>query len=413
MSTATTLLQRHTENQVCTALSDTRIVAVVGPRQSGKTTLARKIAAEKGMQYLTLDDSQFREFANSDPIGFVRDLHCAVIDEIQRAPDLFLELKRLVDENSRPGQFLVTGSVDLFRAMVAPDSLAGRVETIKLYPFSQAEIERKEMSSFLSDAFKGDFSTHEEIGYSHDLIARVVKGGFPEALVRANPRRRQAWLQAYADSMAKHDVSTIANLLDSANLARLLDYAAVTCGQTVNLSAFATSLGIDGKTVDRWLTLFEQLFVIRRVSAWHKNEKKRLIKSPKMHFIDSGLLAAIQHVREDDIQKDRSRFGPLLETFVFSELSKLIGHSGSSTEISHFRNRDKVEVDFVLEREGQVVGIEVKATSGVRTDDFRGLRLLKDVSGDDFASGIVLHDGRRIQRISDKLFAMPVSKLWN
>ena len=291
-------VHRHAETRIRAALEDTRIVAMVGPRQSGKTTLARKIAADEDMNFVTLDDDQFRQFANSDPSGFVRDLDRAVIDEIQRAPDLILALKKAVDEDPRPGRFLITGSVDLFKGTISPDSLAGRVETIELLPFSQAEIDRCASPNFLTRAFKGDFPALEEIGRTEELIARVVAGGYPEALARTNPARRQTWLTAYAHSLTTRDIAEIVDVAKTNELFRLLDRAAVASGQTVNLSALAAPLGIDGKTVDRWLTLLELMFVIRRVPAWHRNEFKRLVKTPKLHFIDSGLLASLRRVSE-------------------------------------------------------------------------------------------------------------------
>ena len=181
-------IRRHAEMRIRAAMKDTRIVAIVGPRQSGKTTLARKIAADQGMNFVTLDDEQFRHFASSDPGGFMRGLDRAVIDEIQRAPDLILALKKAVDEDTRPGRFLITGSVDLFRGAISPDSLAGRVEAIELLPFSQAEISRRTAPGFLVRAFTGDFPALKETGRTADLIARVAAGGYPEALARTRPR---------------------------------------------------------------------------------------------------------------------------------------------------------------------------------------------------------------------------------
>lgn len=393
-------------------MADTRIVALVGPRQSGKTTLARKVAAERGMEFVTLDDDQFRRFAREDPGGFVRGIERAVIDEIQRAPELILALKKTVDEDPRPGRFLVTGSVDLFQGLTSPDSLAGRVETIELLPFSQAEIEQRGPSGFLDKAFEGGFPALQGTGSTADVIHRVLAGGYPEAIARSALSRRQAWLIAYAKSLATRDVVEIAQVTKTTELARLIDHAAVAAGQTVNLSALAGLLGVDGKTVDRWLTLLEQMFVVRRVRAWHRNDLKRLVKAPKLHFLDSGLLAALRRISESDIRADRMKLGPLLEGFVFAELSKLVQQRDGEALISHFRDRDQVEIDLILEREGRVVGVETKAAVTVRPEDFRGLKRLKEVAGPAFACGIVLHDGERIQRVGDRLFAMPVGQLW-
>lgn len=404
---------RHVEARLRDAMADTRIVALVGPRQSGKTTLVRKIAAEEDIPFVTLDDEQFREFANDDPTGFLRDLDHAVLDEIQRAPGLILALKKSVDEDPRPGRFLITGSVDLFKGTVSPDSLAGRVETIELLPLSQAEMEQKVPSTFLARAFEGDFPALEETGRTPDLIGRVVAGGYPEALARVNPARRRTWLTAYARALTTRDVSELASLFKTTELSRLIDHAAVAAGQTVNLSALASPLGVDGKTIDRWLNLLEQMFVIRRVRAWHRNDLKRLVKTPKLQFLDSGLLASLRRIGEDDIAKDRSKLGSLLEGFVYSELSKLIGLLDDPVSLHHFRDRDQVEVDFVLEMGGKIVAIEVKAAATVSPKDFRGPKRLADATGKAFACGIVLHDGDRIQRTGERLFAVPVGQLWS
>ena len=412
ISTPLTAIPRHAETRLCAAMADTRIVALLGPRQSGKTTLARKVAADLNLHFVTLDDGQFRRFANHDPDGFMRGLDRAVIDEIQRAPALILALKKTVDEDPRPGRFLITGSVDLFRGAISPDSLAGRVETVELLPFSQAEIGRHKASGFLRHAFAGDFPALKASGRTADLIARVIAGGYPEALTRTTPVRRRVWLAAYARALTTRDVVEIAEVAKTAELSRLLKHAAVAAGQTLNLSALAGALGVDGKTVERWLTLLEQMFLIRRVPAWHRNDLKRLIKAPKLHFIDSGLLAALQRVSEGAIQGERSRLGPLLEGFVFSELVKLIGQSEDAVSLSHFRDRDRVEVDFVLEQAGKIVGIEVKATATLKPRDCHGLQRLQGVAGRAFACGVILHDSERIQRVGDRLFAMPVASLW-
>jgi len=193
---AASYVARHAEASVRVALADTRIVALVGPRQSGKTTLARRFARDQGCPYITLDNEQSRRYARDDPVGFMRGLNAAVIDEIQRAPNLILALKQAVDEDPRPGRYLITGSVDLFKGSISPDSLAGRVEIIELLPFSQAEIAGSGAPAFLECAFAGDFQSHQEVGPTRNLVERVISGGFPEALARAQPARHRSWLRA-------------------------------------------------------------------------------------------------------------------------------------------------------------------------------------------------------------------------
>ena len=406
-------VERHAEARIRAALADTRIVAIVGPRQSGKTTLARRIADSDGRPFITLDDDQFRRFARDDPAGFMRGQQEAVIDEIQRAPDLILELKKKVDQDPRPGRYLITGSVELFKGTVSPDSLAGRVETVELLPFSQAEIAGAGPPNFLERAFAGDFPTLATVGPTADLIQRVVSGGFPEALSRTDPARRRAWLRSYARSLAERDVSEIAVVGKPGEMVRLIDHAAVASGQLLNMSELASRLGVDSKTVDRWLALLEHMFLMRRIHAWHRSGLKRLVRAPKLQFLDPGLLAALRRVDPEKIAKDRQKLGPLLEAFVHAEIAKATALSGEMIAISHYRDKDRVEVDLVIERSpGGIVGIEVKASATARPEDFRGLRRLKEATGDSFACGVLLHDGERVQQTAPGLFAMPIEMLW-
>lgn len=272
-------------------------------------TLARRIADDDGRQFVTLDDEQSRLFAEDDPTGFASDLKRAVIEEIQRAPNLILALKRVVDEDLRPGRFPITGSVDLFAGSLSPDSLAGRVETVELLPFSQAEIAGTGSSSFIDQAFACDFAGLDITGPTDDLVRRVVGGGFPEALSRTAPARRQLWLRNYARVVAEHDVRDIAQVSKRDELPRLIDHAATAVGGLLNMSALGTRLGVDGKTVDRWLVLLEHMFLIRRVRGWNRNDVNRLVKAPKLQFLDSGLLAALQSADTASSAKDRQRLG--------------------------------------------------------------------------------------------------------
>lgn len=394
------------------ALEDTRVVAIVGPRQSGKTTLVRRFADQR-RPFVTLDDEQFRSFATNDPTGFIRQHDCAVIDEVQRAPNLLLAIKRIVDEQPSAGRFLVTGSVDLFQGLISPDSLAGRMETIELLPFSQAEIAQQGESGFLARAFAGDFPRFKRVGATRNLVDLTLAGGFPEALARGDSGRRTSWLLSYLQALTRRDVTELSRLWKPADIRHLVSRAALASSQLVNQRAIGSQLGIDGKTVDRWLGLLEQLFLLRRVPAWHRHELKRLIKTPKIHFLDPGLLAAARRVDEASLRKDRKILGSLLECFAYSELQKLISLTSDSIRISHYRDKDQVEVDLVLENlSGDVVGIEIKASATIRSQDFKGLRLLRRAAGSDFVCGILLHDGDHIQQFENSLYAMPFKMFW-
>lgn len=408
------ILARHAEASIRTALTDTRVVAIAGPRQSGKTTLARGIAEKDGRPFITLDDPQRRRFARSDPIGFMQGLETAVIDEIQRAPDLILALKQAVDEDPRPGRYLVTGSVDLFRSPVSPDSLAGRAETVALLPFSQAEIAGTAPSSFLDRAFAREAPGAMDAGPTPDLADRVAGGGYPEALLRVDPARRGAWLRSYASALAGRDVTETAPLAKLDEMRRLIGHAALSAGQLLNMAALGSRLGVDGKTVGRWLSLLEDMFLVRRLRAWRHGGLGRLVKAPKMQFLDSGLLAALRRVDAAALQRHRMAPGPLLECFVHGELAKAAALAGDGTTIHHYRDKDGLEVGLVLERPGDgIVGIEVKAGATAHPRDFRGLRRLREAAGDGFACGVVLHDGERVVQAGRRLFAAPVAALWS
>jgi len=403
---------RHAAPRIGEALADTRVVAIVGPRQSGKTTLARSLAVD-GRTYLTLDDEQTRSFARDDPTGFVRALDRAAIDEIQRAPALLLAIKRSVDEDRRPGRFLVTGSADLFAGSIAPDSLAGRVETIELLPLSQAEQARAPAPSCVEQCFAGRLAPLDPAGPTPDLVQRVLAGGYPEVLARSDPARRRRWLLAYAQALATRDVPDIATIGRIGALPLLLEHAALAAGQLLNLAQLGARIGVDGKTADRWLRLLETIFVVRRLRPWHRNGIKRLVKTPKMHFLDSGLLAALTNVDAARVASDRTALGPLVETFVHAELAKALALTIQPTTMHHYRDKDQLEIDFVLERSpGRVVGIEVKAAATVRADDFRALARLRDALGSAFAMGAVLHDGEQVMNAGDRLYAAPFAALW-
>ncbi len=404
-------LARHAETSIRTALQDTRIVAILGPRRSGKTTLAKRVA--DGRPFISLEDELDRRRAREDPALFVRSLDSAVIDEIQLAPDLVRALKSAVDRDPRPGRFLITGSVDLFGSPIAPDCLAGRVETVRLLPFSQAEIAGTGPPDFLDRAFAGDFPAFRETGSTPRLVERVVAGGFPEALARTDPARRRAWLRACANPRAERDVAAVAPVAKRDEMNALLGHAAASASGPANMSALGRALRIDGKTVDRWLSLLEHLFVIRRVPAWRHVALKRLARAPKLHFLDSGLLAARLRTGAEDLERERRKLGPPLESFVYGELAKAVALSGGEATVSHYRDREGTGVDFVLERTpGAVVGIEVRAHATLRSRDLSGLERLGETVGDGFACGIVLHDGERVQKVGDRIFAMPFKMLW-
>ena len=408
-----TFLTRHILPRINEALTDTRVVLLNGPRQAGKTTLARQFADET-RRYVTLDDPATFEAARRDSKGFIRSLRRGIIDEIQRAPELMLAIKESVDEDGEPGRYLITGSANVMLLPSVGDSLAGRLEVITLLPFAQAEL-RGGPGQFIEKAFSGELPDFNGPAATGDQLAEIVlSGGYPEALRRVGHVRRQAWLEDYISLILDRDVRDIARIDQLDRLPLLASTLAEHAGQLVNHASFGAALGLSGVTAQKYVAILERLFLIRTLSPWSSNRLSRLIKTPKLHFLDSGLLAVLRGDTMDRISADRSRFGPLLETFVVSEIAKLATWSGLKIFQSHYRTKDQDEVDLVLEdRRGRIVGIEVKASATVRSHDFRGLRQLEAAAGDKFMHGFLLHDHDRMTPISGKIHAMPVSTLWN
>lgn len=403
---------RIAEPQIRTALRDTRVVAISGPRQSGKTTLARRFV-KQGRKFVTLDNQSTLAAAKSDPVAFIRGLDRAVIDEVQRAPDLLLAIKQSVDEDRRPGRFLLTGSANLLTVKTIHESLAGRVEIVPLYPLGRSEQLGIKHPQFIAKAFRGEVPDTAEALSKEKLSDWVTAGGYPEAIKRRSERRRQDWYRAYIKSIVERDLPEISNLAKPDQIPRVLQIAAQFAGQLMNLSEIGRSVGLDHKTADHYVRVLEQLYLIQRVQPWYRNELSRLVKTPKLHFIDSGLLTAMRGYSLTRLRADRTVFGALLESFVFSELLKLSAWAEERVMLFHYRDRDKLEVDFILENPaGEIVGIEVKSAASVTRRDFLGLERVANAAGAAFRQGIVLYDGVQTLSFADNLRAAPLSALW-
>jgi predicted AAA+ superfamily ATPase len=404
------LFPRFASASIQTALEDTPVVMINGPRQCGKTTLVKAFADER-RTYLTLDDETALTAARSDPVAFLRPLDTVIIDEIQRAPELLRAIKRSVDDDRRPGRFLLTGSADVLTLPTVAESLAGRMEIVSLLPLSQAEIERG-AARFLEQAFSGNLPTPKRPATGRDLERRMLAGGYPEMLSRKDPARRKAWARDYLNAIVQKDAPEIAALDKLDLLPRLLRALAHHAGQLCNFTQLGGQIGLDDKSTRKYLGVLEHLFLIRRLEPWHNNKLSRLIKTPKIHFLDSGLLASLVGATPEGLAGNRDLLGALLETFAFAEVLKAA--SVTPVSLSHYRDKDKNEVDLVLESEaGDVVGLEVKAAATVKASDFAGLRRLADAAGKRFRLGVVLHDGDTVVGFGERLLAAPVSCLWN
>lgn len=402
---------RLLEDRVTEALADTPVVLVAGPRQAGKTTLVRQFA-NPGRRYLTLDDELTLLTARQDPVGLIRGLDCAIIDEIQRAPQLLLAIKKTVDEDRRPGRFLLTGSANLMMLPTVADSLAGRMETLTLLPLSQSELHGTR-TNWLDCAFAGGLP---EVGASligDDLTEAVLRGGYPEAMSRATPRRRTAWARQYIDALIQRDVRDVAGIDRLDQLPRFLEALAQVSGQLCNYTRLAGQIGLDHKTAARYVGVFEHMYLLNRVEAWARNRLSRVVKTPKLQFVDSGLLATLLDLTPATARQDRSRLGHVLETFVYGELLKQATTAEGRYRLGHYRDHDQIEVDVVVENMlGHLVGVEVKASATVQASDFRGLKQLANLAGDQFKLGVILYDGTQILPFGERLWMAPISTLW-
>lgn len=406
------MFRRHLQPLLQEALGDTPAVLINGPRQSGKTTLARQCGED--MPYLSLDDATRLSAARADPQGFIRQIDRAIIDEIQRAPELLLALKLSIDSDRRPGRFLLTGSANVMSLPTIADSLAGRIEVHPLLPLSNAEIAGRE-PNFLERAQAQDWFARawEDVpGVGDALVLHVLAGGYPEMRSRATPRRRQAWAQAYLTTLVERDIQDVARIEEAARIPQLMAILAMMSGQLLNLSQIGGQLGLNVHTAEKYIGILEKLFLVRRLPAWGRNELSRLVKTPKLHFLDAGLHSALVRANADLLRNERNRFGPILESWVFGELLKIASLAPGQWFLSHYRDKDQVEVDFVLESPlRSIIGIEVKASATVTAGDFKGLRRLREHCKDAFVSGIVLYDGPSALPFGDGLWAVPLGWL--
>jgi predicted AAA+ superfamily ATPase len=407
------LFPRYLRPRIVEALSDSPVVLIHGPRQCGKTTLARLVADEEELAYFTFDDDVQRAAAQADPVGYVADMpERAVLDEVQRVPELFTSLKVAVDARREPGRYILTGSVNVLLVPKLADSLAGRMEILRLHPLTQAELARK-APDFLSMLFSRDFNTGK-VGRreGRGLVERVVAGGYPAALTRTTQKRRATWYRNYADTLIQRDIRALTRISALEALPRLLALAAGQTACLVNISELAAPFQVSRPTIREYMTLLSRIFLVDELPPWHSNRMKRLIKTPKLHMGDTGLACSLLGLDAESLWEDRATFGRLLETFVYQELRRQASWREEVVTFYHFRNKDKVEVDMVLESSGRVAAVEVKAAATVSGDDFNGMRKVQDAVGTLFVAGVVLYDGDAVVPFGKALYAVPISSLW-
>lgn len=406
------LYTRSVATALTEALADTPVVCLLGPRQCGKTTLVRML--DPNRTYVTFDNDSYLKTAKTDPLGFVGSLPDSVIlDEIQHVPELLPAIKHTVDRNRRAGRFLLTGSANLLLLPKVAESLAGRMETVYLQPLTDSE---KEESSgkFLKEFLAGRIATeirNEDESSATTIPCRLVAGGYPEPLTRPNARARQ-WHRQYLKSIIERDIKDVARIKDGNDLLRLLELLALRTGGLLNATGLAQDLGLHRTTVEHYIAVLEKLFLIRRLPAWHNNAARRLIKTPKIHMVDSGLSATLSDLTEKDWIDHRDQMGRLLESYVVQQIITQASWTGADLRFWHYRDKDKVEVDLVITQGRKVWGIEVKASRSVATQDGRGLSRLAAQCGQNFQRGIILYGGTSALPVASSFLAVPITKLW-
>lgn len=409
------MIRRNIEDRLRRAMADMPVVLLNGARQTGKTTLARSLAESRPTaRYVSFDDAATLAAAQTDPASFLDDLgDRVVIDEVQKAPELFPAMKVAVDRRRRGGRFFLTGSADVLSLPRLSESLAGRMEPLTLWPLSQGEIAGGE-ESFVGAMFaRRPPRPIDGTSDRRDLIARALRGGYPGVFRRSQARRRD-WFAAYVTTILQRDVRDLADVRDLMALPRLLALIATRMGTLLNMSELSRSAGIPSSTLQRYLALLEHTFLVVPVPAWSANRSKRLIKTPKVAVVDTGLGAHLAGITAERVRSQPDLAGPLLENFVAAELAKQLGWSPVRARLHHFRTHGGREVDLVLEADdGRVVGIEVKARAAIGAKDLSSLEALRDEAGPRFHRGVVLYSGREVLTFRPGLHALPMSCLWD
>ena len=405
-------LPRLAQARLLASLADTPVVLIQGPRQCGKTTLARTVVGRAGYAYITFDDDKQLRAALADPVGYVSQLpRQVVLDEIQRVPEIFSALKLAVDQDRQPGRFLLIGATDMLLMPKLADSLAGRIEVIRLHPLAQIEL-RKQDAFFLNLLFSANFkpTTLERMGTT--MAELVSAGGFPAALTRESQRRRD-WYLAYAHALLQRDLRDLGPVAPVDMMLRLLEAAADRTSRALDLAELAGAVGLTRPAARSYLTLLERVFLVDLLPPWYAGPSQRLMKTPTLHLGDTGLAAALLRLEAPALHTNRTRLGQLLKTFVLQALRRQSTAQASPIVFSCFRHRDGHEVGIVLEHGALLAGIDVTASTSVTADDFRGLRKLAELAGERFACGVVLYDGEASVRFGPRLFALPVRALWS
>jgi uncharacterized protein len=412
------MIRRHITDYLLQALQDTSVVLVNGARQTGKSTLvlSPEVALPQGRQYLTFDDPGVLAAAKRDPNGFISGLTTPVtLDEIQRAPELFPSIKVAVDRRREPGRFLLTGSANVLLLPSLSESLAGRMEVLTLWPFSQGErVGARER--FIDTLFSAHpkWPAREPQPISRDNAFRIVlAGGYPPVAARQPGARREAWFRSYLITILQRDVRDIANIADLTAIPQVLQLTASRVGSLLNFADLSRGLGLPQTTLKRYFALLKTTFLVELLQGWSSNLGQRVIHSPKVYLNDTGLLAHVLGLTVERLVADPPLTGGMLENFVLMELKKQSAWSDTHPQLYYWRTASGHEVDIVLEDSaGRLVGIEVKASATLGASDVRGLETLARAAGKRWIRGLVLYTGDRVIPFGRNLHGLPLPFLW-
>lgn len=403
---------RWQSRTIDTAMKERRVLLLTGPRQCGKTTLVTR-RASKNTEYRTLDDGTLREIAEADPQGFLEhDSGMLIIDEVQRAPALLPAIKKVVDEDTRPGRFLLTGSANIQSLPHVQESLAGRVAKIRLRTLTEGEI-RGAQPKFLEYAFDQSFKYGWRVYGRDDVLETAFRGGFPEA-IKLEGRARRRWHRDYIEALLERDLKDIARIHQHDAMRELVRVMAAWSGKFMDISAIGAGLSIRRPTLESYINALESLYLVERVQPWTKTDYGRVGKQKKVFMTDGGLMASLLDWRFDQVRLDADRAGKLVESFAFNELAALVDTSDGRYQLYHYRDREKREIDFLIERDdGALLGIEIKAAASTKKDDFKHLAWFRDnLAGDCPFVGIVLYAGEFSGSLGNGLWAVPFGAMW-
>lgn len=415
--TAGVMRRRFAQELVQQTLADTPVTVIEGARQVGKSTLATMVVGDRHARFVTLDDSADYRAAKEDPAAFLRQTDgLLVIDEVQRVPELIRAIKSEVDADRRPGRFLITGSANVLRVRGTQESLAGRAETVLLYGLSQGEL-RGEREDFIDLLIAGDTSS---LGNRMGTLSRAdyldlaCAGSYPEPLQRTG-KRRSAWFTNYVKRIVSKDAQDVSALSHLDRLPALMQLLAANSSGELVKARVAGAASIPETSLQPYLDLLETLYLSHSLPAWGDNLSGRVTGRPKVSLLDTGLIAHLNHVTPASMAPGvlGGLAGPVLESFAVGEIRRQAVWAETPVELSHFRDRNGLEVDLVVEGPGgKVAGLEMKAAGSVTARDFKGLRFLEEKLGERFAMGVVLHTGTRAVPFGDRLLALPYSALW-